>query len=186
MLAQRVEQVLKVCRWWRFQFELLVCHGMQEFQARGMQRLPAEFSKRLDKSVTGRGRQRHATAIDWVADKRVAPVCEMHTNLVCSSGFKLDTYICVRLESFEHAIPRYGRFSFFLHTHAQSIDWMAGDRRVDGTATGQDSVADGEILSGNFPRRQHAHEGRMRLQCLADEQEAAGIFVESVNDAGSR
>ena len=52
MLPQRFEQVLKVSRWRHFQFEALIPYGVQEIEARGMQGLTAEFSKRLDKSVT--------------------------------------------------------------------------------------------------------------------------------------
>ena len=59
---------------------------MIEFQTAGVQRLPAKTAQGFHDRLTGAAGQRQATAVDRVADERMAAMREMH-RVLARGGF---------------------------------------------------------------------------------------------------
>ena len=79
---------------------------MAKAQSRGVQRLPAEAAQRLDQHVRRPGGYRETPAVDGVADQRVAPVREMHADLMRATGLELHIDIGCAPEPLEDGVMR--------------------------------------------------------------------------------
>ena len=63
---------------------------------------------------------------------------------------------------------------------------MAAERLVDAVACGNVAMHEGEVSASHRPFLQLADEMRMRAQVVGDDEQAAGVFVETVHDAATR
>ncbi len=72
------------------------------------------------------------------------------------------------------------------HGHRGAARRVASDRRVDGVAPDDVARRQRQVLAGHASGLQLAHERRLRGQCLGDDQEAARVLVEAVDDPGAR
>ena len=111
---------------------------------------------------------------------------KMHADLMRATRLQLYIDVGERRETLFDRIVRHRGFAVLLHAHALSIHRVARNRLIDRSATGQHAVANREVVSGNLPVCQEAHERRVRGQCLADQQQAACILVQPMNNARAR
>ncbi len=110
----------------------------------------------------------------------------MYANLMGPPGLEFDVDIRVRGKAFPDRIVRNGWLAVLLHTHAFPINWMSANGFVDRTAAGQNASANGEVVARDLAVSQQSHECRVRGQRLCDQQQATGVLVETMNDAGAR
>ena len=150
-----------------------------------VQRLAFESSQCVPKFLARAGGQRKASTVYLVTNQGLATMGEVHSYLVCPTGLKLNTYISVGQEPFKNAIMRNRRLAIFLDAHLQTINRVPTYRRIYFASAGQYALAYGEVMPGYFPVRQGPDECRMRLECLADEQQATGFLVQPVNYTGA-
>src|SRR5690606_8714974 len=178
------EQLLEVGRQRRLRDDLLA--GPLELQPRGVQGLAPEAFEHLAQALVRARRNRMPAAVQRVADQRMPSPGEVHADLVRAAGLELDAYISVRAEAAQHAIARDGRLAVLAHGHAQAIDRVTPDRRVDGTAAGQHAVTDGEITARDGALAHEPDELRVRFERLRDEQHAARVLVQPMHQARAR
>jgi len=77
-----------------------------------------------------------------------------------------------------------GRLAVLLDTHTFTVHGMSRDGLVDRTAARQYTTADREVMPRYRSFRQLAHQCRMRLQGLCDQQEPGRILVDTMDDPG--
>ena len=63
-------------------------------------------------------------------------MCEVHTNLMCTTGLQHNTYIGMCREAFDHRVMGYRGFAFRPDTHALAINRMPTHWLINLAATG--------------------------------------------------
>ena len=159
---------------------------MHERKARSRKRLPAKRSQPLAQRVRGAGRYREPTAVDRVADQRMAAPGEMHTNLVGPAGLEANADVRMRAETLNDPVVGDRRLTVFVHRHAHPVDAVPPNRRIDDASARQDANANGFVVAFDLARSEHAHQRCMCLQGSGDQQQSARFFVQAMHDARSR
>ena len=147
-----------------------------------MQGLVAEIAQGLRQFFAGSCRYCEAAAINGIADQGMAQVSEMHANLVGAPGLEVDPDMAMPAKPFDHAvmgdrIPAPGS-----NGHFPTVVPVAIERLVHGPARGQHAQANGLILAGNLPARQHIAELLLDFGIAGDQQQTAGTLVQPVDD----
>ena len=111
---------------------------------------------------------------------------EVHAYLMGTTGFQDDLHEGMSPEPLDDRVVRYSGSAGFAYGHARAIDGVAIDSSIDFTPAGKNPVADSEVLAGYRAIRECPNQGGMRRQRLRDEQQSTGVFVQPMNDAGTR
>ncbi len=91
------------------------------------------------------------------------------------------------LQPFAHEIVSARRFAARLHHgHAGALHRMPADGGIDRAVRPQVAGHHGEIAARHGTRLQLAHQVGLRFQCAGDHQQAGGVAVQPVHDAGAR
>src|ERR1700681_4039378 len=108
----------------------------------------------------------------------------MHANLMRPTRLQPAAQHGRDAESFDDVEMRSRRLAAGHDCHRRAAGRMPSDRRID-AATVRD-VAGGErnVLARDRARLQLADEGGMRDERLGDDEEAARVLVEAMDDAG--
>ena len=114
-------------------------------------------------------------------------VREVHANLVGASGLQLHAHVTVMPEVLLNAVVRHRLATAPRHhRHFGAFTRVAANRRIDGAAGDQRPLGDGVVLPLHAARGQLVHQRRVRLKREGNHQQAAGVLVEPVHDAGTR
>ena len=70
--------------------------------------------------------------------------------------------------------------------HRRAAGRMPADRRIDGAAPREVARRQREIFAGHRPRLQRAHQRGVRGQGFRDDEQAARVLVQTMDDAGAR
>ena len=151
-----------------------------------MQRLAAESAQRIGEARRGTGRNDQPAAIGLIADQRVTHMRHVHTDLVRAAGFQPHGDISVMCIARQHPVVRQRRATALLHRHLRALGAVSADGLVHHTATGHRAHAYGAILAGDPPRFQITHQMRVSGDRLGDQQQAAGVLVEAMQDPAAR
>ncbi len=147
-----------------------------------MQGLVAEIAQGIRQFFAGSCRDCEAAAINGIADQGMAQVSEMHANLVGAPGLEVDPNMAMPAKPFDHAvmgdrIPATGS-----NGHFPTVVPVPIQRLVHGPARGQHAQANGLILAGNLPARQHIAELLLDFGIAGNQQQTAGTLVQPVDD----
>ena len=127
-----------------------------------------------------------ALAVGRIADERVADRAQVHADLVGAAGFEPAAQQGGVGVALEHLVMRHCRPSARDHRHLRARDRVAADRRVDLAVARDAAVHHREVLALDAARLELAHEIGLRGQGLRHDQQAAGVLVEPMHDAGAR
>ena len=128
-----------------------------------------------------------ATAsIGRVADQRMTGSREVHADLVRAPGLEPAPHDRRDRHALEDVDVRARRLAARHHRHRRALRRMTADRRIDRHVARHVAVDDGEVLARDRARGELAHEIRLRLRGLRDDQEAARVLVETMDDARAR
>ena len=133
----------------------------------------------------GKG-DRLPSAVRRIADQRMAERRQVDADLVRASGLEATGEQRRDAEALEHVVVRARGLAGRDDRHRRALRRMAADRRVDGAAAREVADRERHVLAPDGARLQLAHEVRLRLQRLRDDQEAARVLVEAMDDAGAR
>ena len=133
-----------------------------------------------------RKRDRPAPAVGGIADERMTERREMHADLVGASRLEPAAQQRGEAEALQHFDMGARRLPRGDDRHRRATRRMPADRRVDGAAARDVARGQREIFAGHGSRLQRPHERGVRGQGLGDDQEAARVLVEPVDDAGAR
>ena len=89
-------------------------------------------------------------------------------------------------ESLTHFVPGHRGLSGRDDRHRRALDRMPPDRRIDLSTAPDVACRQRQVLAANGARLQLADEIRLRRERLRNDQQTAGVLVETVNDARPR
>ena len=120
---------------------------MDEFELRRVQRLTLESTQSRYKLLACAFRQTKTPAVHGITEQRMPAVCKVHANLVGATRIEFYTYVGVRRESLAHGVVSNRWFAIIANTHALAISAMSANGFVDSAATGQNAVANGQVVT---------------------------------------
>ncbi len=122
--------------------------------------------------------------IGGVACHRMAHVGEVDPDLVGAASLQADFYEAKLIDSLQDPIAGYRGPSPRHHRHFLPVDWMSTDGRIDGTF-GRIRAAQekSKIQLKHCPCFYLLHEAALGLFSSGYNHEAAGVFVQPVDDA---
>ena len=179
-----VEQVR--CR--ALEAELLAGDGVGEAEDAGMQGDPPHGLHRFHERLRPCGPP--SRLVDGITEDGVADAGQMHADLVGAAGVQGDmqpgdTSACRLHQAIVGERPLAALPAPFNHGHALAVPWVAADGLVDLPLGGRDAVYDGFIDALDGVDGKLAGKAVMRPIMLGDDQEAAHILVQPVDDARS-
>ena len=126
-------------------------------------------------------------AVEGIAGDGVSGVGEVDADLVGTAGSDLDLEEGMGGEAFQDAeFGMGGAAGVEAGGHAGAAEGVAGDGGVDDAGIGADAALDeGEVGFGDLAGGELAGEGAVGGVGAGDEEDAAGAFVEAVDDAGA-
>ena len=111
----------------------------------------------------------------------------VHTDLVGAAGFQRDAQQGRGVaKAFFDAVMGNGGFAIGANRHFQAVAWVAAEWLVDGVTSGHVAVDEGEVSAAHRALLQLADEMGVRAQVAGDDEQAAGVFIQAVNDAAAR
>ena len=126
------------------------------------------------------------SAVEGVANHRVADAREMHANLMGAAGTNANPQIGKSFVASDYFVIGQGSASCGNSgSHFCAMDGIAGDGRLNTAAIGFDGAVDnGEVDLLNGTAGELLREALMSGIGACDEEHAAGVAVEPVDDAG--
>ena len=150
-----------------------------------MQRLAAVQALDLLPDHFGTGMAR--VAVHRIAGQRMARFAHVHADLVGAAGFQRAFDIAVVAVALQHFDVGNGFFAAeFDHRHFQAVVRVAADGGVDFAVKGHDAVGHRAVNTLDAAVLQLLHQMVLRRQGFGHHHQAAGVFVEPVDDAGAR
>jgi hypothetical protein len=133
------------------------------------------------------GRQPVAgAAVGRVADDGMAEVGEVDADLVGAAGFDADAQEGCQRPGGEDFVVRDGGPAFFRDGHFLAVDGMAADRELHGAGRLLRRAPDeGEVFLADGVGGKLRDERGVGLLVLGDDEDAGGVLVEAVDDAGA-
>ena len=92
----------------------------------------------------------------------------------------------MRPEAFFNAVVRNGGFAIRADGHFQAVARMAAEWLVNGVARGDVAVDEREVSAPHRALLQLAHQMGVRAHVAGDNEQAAGVFVQTMHDAAAR
>ena len=130
-----------------------------------------------------------AAAVGAIACERETEMLEVNANLVGAAGVEHDLDKGGGAEAFEHAETGacFATFAGIGDGHGAAMGWMARDRGLDFTGSFWEFAAENGVI--NLFHRAIAElvgKAEVRDIVFGNDQTAAGILVDTMNDAGAR
>ena len=110
----------------------------------------------------------------------------MHANLMRATRFELHAQQRMCPVALLDSIVRDRLATITTHRHLGALRAMSTDRFIDGSPAGEHAQTQGQILAPHFALGECAHEHRLRRGRTRHHQQARGVFIEAVHDAGAR
>src|SRR5262245_27400555 len=182
-IGKRLEHVLQICRQRRGEFHMPAVARMLEREPFRVQEWPLKMGDGAD--VTGYPPV--DTAVQRVADDRVADRAEMHTYLMGAT--RVNGNLAQR-QSRQVEGPRDSRDRLTRPPgscgHLLAVDWIAADCGVDPAAGLHDAPDKRDVLLLHFAIVKLARELLMRRVVFRDDHDAGRAAIEPMNDAGAQ
>ncbi len=164
MRRQQPQEFAEVPRRLDGKVERLGTDRMQQRKPGRAQRLAAKAAEAGSEFIIRAGRYRQPATVDRITDQRVPAPRKMHPYLVGAARFEANVDMGVRRMALAHRVMRDRRLAVVVHSHAQPIDRMAPDRRIDGTAGRQDAMTNCLVVPRDVTRSQHLRQPGMGRQ----------------------
>ncbi len=113
-------------------------------------------------------------------------VRQMHADLVRASRFQPALEQRRTLEALDHRVMRHCRAAVADHGHLRALRRVAPDRGIDGAAGQHPPLGQRPVMASDRAGLKLAHKIGLRRQRLGHHQQAAGVLVETMHDAGTR
>jgi hypothetical protein len=94
---------------------------------------------------------------------------EMHANLMCASGFEMDTHEGMRTEALFHPIVSDGFAPIASHCHLQPVRTVSSDGLVYRTAGRHAPNAHSQVFAPHLMLGKRSRQRRMRLECARND-----------------
>ena len=139
--------------------------------------------------LAGKAGQRLAT-VQGVAHQRMADVGHVHADLVGAAGFQFaedGSGLGIGAGS-QQSVVGAGRLAGRrLHdSHAQTVAFVTADVALDGALGRRLAAGDGQVASSHLPAGQLGGQAGKGAFAAGADQQAAGVAVQPVDDAGPR
>jgi hypothetical protein len=132
------------------------------------------------------------SSVKGISHNRMTDRRHVNANLMGTSGFNADThkgeFAETRCKPPNHLVVRDGRPGIFvrLHGHARSPHGIAAYAGGDGAFVASDGALDEcDVGFLDLAAGEHFSEGGVGAVVFGDDDEAAGVSVEAMNDAGA-
>ena len=106
-------------------------------------------------------------------------------NLMRAARFEPQSQETVRRETRQHPVMCHGQFALVRDGLFDALGRMPADRRVDMPAGRNPAGANGAVFARDLPLFECADQLRMRRQCPRNQQQAARVLVEPVQDTAA-
>jgi hypothetical protein len=157
---------------------------MAQGEPRRVQRLAAERAQRRGPGGGQVRGQLQAAAVDGIADHGMPEVRHVHPYLVGASGVETDPEQGVVRQAPGHAVMGHGGAAAGDHRHAGARPGVPAHGCVHGAAGDDAPAHQGVVVARHAAGPQLGHQIGVRAQGLGDHQQAGGVLVEAVHDAG--
>ncbi len=184
--VQQGQELRKIRGDCRIECQRIATHRMDEGQMGRVQRLPTKCSQALRHQRIRATRHYEAFSINRVPDEGIARVREMDTNLMSTPGGQLHTHVRMRAKALHDTVMGNRFATVTPHRHTEAVDFVTTDRRIHRTAANHDADADSFVFASDLPRGQLLHQPFIRARGSRHHHQAAGVFVEPMNDASPR
>lgn len=177
--SKGIEHGLHVCRYRRLTPHFLACHWMCKDQTRCVQHLSR--SGRFPFS------NRSRSAVQGVAQNRMANRCEMYPDLVCPACKDAKREVGRMAQPLQDPPLGECRFSMLAaHGHPLAVNRVATDRPFNAPSVlPQSPPCEGQIGLAHTSFLELRCQGLVRDVVFGDKEEPGGIFVQPVDDAWS-
>ena len=116
----------------------------------------------------------------------MADAGQVHADLVRASSLQCTFEQGGMGETLQHMVVRARRPAAADNGHLRALHRMASDRRIDDTIACNAAMRQRQVVALHRARLQLAHEVGLRFEGLGDDEQATGVLVEPVHDAGAR
>jgi outer membrane protein assembly factor BamD len=148
---------------------------------RGMQRLALELGQLREERLGGASWNSAPAAIHGIPDHRESNMSQVDPNLMSSPALQLGTHERVAAEALQHAVVSDSGSTVGANGHLGPLSAMPPDRLVDGTSARHHAGTYGEVMAFDLAMRQRGNECGMDFRRSRDDQQAARVLIQSVN-----
>ncbi len=111
---------------------------------------------------------------------------QVHANLVRAAGLQHHPQQRVLAKALRHPVVRYRLTAALADRHARAILAVPTDRRVHRAAGDDLPLHQRQVLAVYLARRELLHQALVRRQRAGHQQQAGGVLVQTMHDAGPR
>lgn len=177
--------MLKVGGNGRFGRYRLTGQRMSQLQPPGMQRLPGKTAPERSLGLVQTPRAALA-AVHRVADQGMTDMLHMDPNLVRAAGLQFHIQSACRMQPMTQAVVGHCPSAVGANDLAAPVDRMSPERGIDAAAGDHRPPDHGKVVALDFAPLELLHQSGVGLQCARDQQAAAGVLVEAMNQSGTR